>query len=641
MSASDANFLNVNASPSHGSRENLSGTPFFADVMMDLSEAHDLAETPDASRPRFNQEQISSENIMNNIKLPSLSNDSLVDEGNIPETPTVAAEAPRQMARISNFEEVTIESASKSVPRFPRDVPWAISFLIFVPISLIWPMITSSEPHSLAVHPLSTATMHSLLWAGVAAILVSRIMYRTAPGGDGDDARFVVGSLLTASVSVSIAVNFVLTLLILSWLPRARWGALLPAFAGIRDMILYIKWRPQRQAFEAVSSMVLDVLSRSLRRASFFRMLALILALQWFVLFLWRLALLHALGHSFLQTVVTLIGFKWATGWMTRLLSLVASAGTMSWFAGQASLVQNSNGDTSTFDEDEEDGEVGITEAYRTVDASVYQSVADVDDVLDDDDFEEEEEGVPSPRAHGQRDGLHSGQQPTVKSILFNGVVYSFGSLAHGGLLGGLAQFVWSQIRKVEMRQQGSGFQGMQVGHSESVASTLYTQLSVLARSFVTRHSDLAMCHVAAFHKNYHRAAKDVCRIVEDSGKFPYFLLWTLLTTVAIGVEPILHDDISTHICSCVGNAISGIIVIIAGTLLQHQRKRADISDSEDLVNMLAAFLLCYTLLFTVMEPMRASIKAVYVSFAQQPESLSRAFPLIYHRLQRLTTANR
>jgi hypothetical protein len=40
------------------------------------------------------------------------------------------------------------------------------------------------------------------------------------------------------------------------------------------------------------------------------------------------------------------------------------------------------------------------------------------------------------------------------------------------------------------------------------------------------------------------------------------------------------------------------------------------------------------------MEPLRASIKAVYVCFAQHPQSLSQAFPLIYHRLSRISQAN-
>ena len=52
---------------------------------------------------------------------------------------------------------------------------------------------------------------------------------------------------------------------------------------------------------------------------------------------------------------------------------------------------------------------------------------------------------------------------------------------------------------------------------------------------------------------------------------------------------------------------------------------------------MLLAYVICYTILFTVLEPLRAAIKAVYVCFAETPVSLSRAFPLIYQRLSRIS----
>ena len=52
---------------------------------------------------------------------------------------------------------------------------------------------------------------------------------------------------------------------------------------------------------------------------------------------------------------------------------------------------------------------------------------------------------------------------------------------------------------------------------------------------------------------------------------------------------------------------------------------------------LLFSYILCYTLLFTALEPLRAGIKAVYVCFAEHPISLSQAFPLIYQRLSRIS----
>jgi hypothetical protein len=93
---------------------------------------------------------------------------------------------------------------------------------------------------------------------------------------------------------------------------------------------------------------------------------------------------------------------------------------------------------------------------------------------------------------------------------------------------------------------------------------------------------------------------------------------------------------------ACVGGSISGVIVIFTGSVLVHQRNRnhPEVSDSAVLLDMLLAFVFCYTLIFTVMEPLRAAIKAVYVSFAQHPQSLSQSYPLIYHRLSRMSQSN-
>ena len=106
------------------------------------------------------------------------------------------------------------------------------------------------------------------------------------------------------------------------------------------------------------------------------------------------------------------------------------------------------------------------------------------------------------------------------------------------------------------------------------------------------------------------------------------------------GVESILHDDITTHICSCIGGTITGVIVILTGNLLLRHRRSYDFDDVSIVENMFVAFILSYTLIFTVMEPLRASVKAVYVSFAHCPRSISRAFPLIYHRLCRISEQN-
>lgn len=52
---------------------------------------------------------------------------------------------------------------------------------------------------------------------------------------------------------------------------------------------------------------------------------------------------------------------------------------------------------------------------------------------------------------------------------------------------------------------------------------------------------------------------------------------------------------------------------------------------------MVTTFIMCYTLVYTMMEPLQASIKAMYICFAQNHQTLSQAFPIVYHRLNRMT----
>mmetsp|Transcript_4833 Transcript_4833/g.13976 ORF Transcript_4833/g.13976 Transcript_4833/m.13976 type:complete len:179 (+) Transcript_4833:1341-1877(+) len=158
-----------------------------------------------------------------------------------------------------------------------------------------------------------------------------------------------------------------------------------------------------------------------------------------------------------------------------------------------------------------------------------------------------------------------------------------------------------------------------------SSSQLLLQRVNAVARNFVRTHSDMAMSYVADYQMSYTRAAQEVAILVDESG-----------------VEPIIHDDISTHMSACVGGSVSGVIILFTGAVLVHQRNRSDpsVPDSAVALDMVIAFFFCYTLIFTVMEPLRASIKAVYVCFAQHPEALSQAYPLIFHRLSRMSQSN-
>lgn len=168
-----------------------------------------------------------------------------------------------------------------------------------------------------------------------------------------------------------------------------------------------------------------------------------------------------------------------------------------------------------------------IPEAYRTASASAYKSVLIPDEGIDDD-FEDEVDGSLQPTTILPTAIAPRGS--TVKQLLFSGLSISFGSVAKCGLLGGVAQFLWSQLRKIDTaRATFGGLQGMSIGNSNenSLRDTYLSHTNLWAREFVRSHSDMAMSHVAAFQKSYQRASQDVAILIDESGEQahqPYLL---------------------------------------------------------------------------------------------------------------------
>ena len=178
-----------------------------------------------------------------------------------------------------------------------------------------------------------------------------------------------------------------------------------------------------------------------------------------------------------------------------------------------------------------------MPEAYRTADASAYASVMDFDEGLDDDYEEEDDDGRNGDggmeyRYHSTNASSHSlnnhqqqssSSTTNVKSFLTAGCTFSFGSVAQCGLLGGLAQFLWSVVRSVDTMgfflqnrlssNDSMGFRGMDISVNRAASPAgwkqklayWYMKMDVAIRGFVQSHLDLAMSHVAAYYKSYQR----------------------------------------------------------------------------------------------------------------------------------------
>jgi hypothetical protein len=584
--------MSLDPSGSHNSSISVGDdeSPFFADITLDLAEAHDIAETPE---PRKFVSEFSMENT---LKMPPIS-DSKVSS---PLSPLAAFPSPApvppvkgmitapyaddttstmksdleqqaQMRSITNSQEhgrvamaynKSSTSQTPSSKRWPRDIQWAVAFCIIVPLSLVLPMIFAKSPNNnnnnkedgddnnptenwLSTVPAPRlATLHTLLWGYVASLVLSRLLYRTMGGGDGDDARHVASQILLASAPISVSVYICLIVAMYFMTPHAMHYAVVPLWFLARDLYLFRSWKMTattpggRQAFfQALTCMTLDILSRSLRRSSFYRIVSFLLVVQLIVIAWWRWALLAALrSQSVGWILMAALGGKWATGTVARLLSLIASGGISSWFSEQNSLVEGLQQQKDHEDNQEEemiefasisnsnyksDDEDDIPEAYRTADASAYKSVLVPDEGMDDDFDDEYEEG--DALQSNNNSILQAPRGSTVKQLLFTGLTISFGSVAKCGLLGGLAQFMWSQLRKIDTARATIGnLQGMSIGAGgggeESVMKKYMLQANILAREFVRSHSDMAMSHVAAFQKSYFRAAQDVATLIDGSG---------------------------------------------------------------------------------------------------------------------------
>ena len=456
--------------------------------------------------------------------------------------------------------------------------------------------------------------------------------------------------------------------------------------------------------FRALACAALDILSRSLRRKSFVRVASVILLVQFIMVSIWWGALSVILSVEIFEEdgvltkfmhrvwlLAALVAGKWATGTVARLLGFVASGGVASWFAQQSVVIEemrdrqqqqrqqqeevemaafgdnNNNNNNNEEDYATTEGDTpsnynanraaaraarhAMPEAYRMADASAYSSMH-FDDGLDDDyDDDDDYDFDTPPFTLGGNSTSQS--TSTVKSFLTAGCTFSFGSVAQCGLVGGLAQILWSVVRNIDaagfflqrrfsnssaMRRMdisinnsggGNGGGGGLPTSARQWKQTLaywWRRLDVAIRGFVRSHSDLAMSHVAAYYKTYQRAANDVAALIETSG-----------------VESIIHDDITTQMCSALGHVVSGSIVIVFGALLATHRNTfatEPLSDYSLFEILLAAYFLCYCITFTALEPLRAAIKAVYVCFAEHPLSLSQAFPLIFQRLSRISEAS-
>lgn len=110
-----------------------------------------------------------------------------------------------------------------------------------------------------------------------------------------------------------------------------------------------------------------------------------------------------------------------------------------------------------------------------------------------------------------------------------------------------------------------------------------------------------------------------------------YLISWMLFMFFYAGMEPVILNDVSSHMCASISKSLAGLIVIFIGQYHPNSNENRSVLFEAIVV----IYIMCYVLVYTMMEPLQSSIRALYVCFTQNEEILNQAFPLVYSRLNR------
>lgn len=456
-------------------------------------------------------------------------------------------------------------------PHRPRDSKWTTTFFVSLPLLFIPFLLSDSGDGDFNKHEIHKADIYIILTLGM-SLLLARVFYLSRGGGEGDDQRHKAGQILLVA---NIASCGILPLVTISFYNLHISGGFYDfilaglAYWTVRDIFfaarLFQSGRyivegvndGQRAFFRMLVNVSLDILSRSFRCQSFYRVICILLMVQLGILLALRrvLGLVITIPYPFdalsLSILVGVVGY-WCVNVVIRFLGYLACGGVTAWFAQQESLIQDiermrrrEEGDD--FDEDEQD--TAMPEAYRNVDASAYSIGIEFDEGMDDD-FGDDAPTISDIAGLGgtnafSRDndaGWNSSGNGTtfrsdgggnVKSFCKSAIGVSFGSIVHCAIVGGVANMAWDFLRTVEWIASLSSrfaplrpgnFRGMAVGDASdgSVRDRLMAKWQWLisaSRAFVRNRNDLALCHVAAYYKTYTRAANDVMSVIDVSGE--------------------------------------------------------------------------------------------------------------------------
>jgi hypothetical protein len=524
--------------------------PFFADAILDINEARGIAMTPDiTSNHRVlglnydnNDTAIEKDiGIMEQIKhisLPDIvtnknhnKNDTL--ESNAP--PPILSKEQRQTHRQTleierECNEVTTNPSSFSfqhrayrpkLPTRPRDKKWIFAYaismpLIFLPLLRIV-LFQSSNDNS---HRLQLVNI-PLFICLVLTLLMTKILYTSRRGDDGEDQRLLVGQILIVSNATSCFILPLLTFTIYYLNIEVTKYSII-TFIGLigmtlREIYIFAKLNKsgfilsegvndsERAFFRILVNTSLDILSRSFQ--SFYRTVAILLILQFMILTFLRMALEYSLLYQrwkmFWICMIVVVGY-WSVTIVNRFLAYLSCGGITLWFAQQSILVKESEQMRSRKEGDYVDNN-------KKLNANAHGFIAGIE-------YDPDFDVIGSNDNFGDlgRESHRTSELTFVQS----GTGVSLGSIIHCALTGDLARFIWVLTCTIDdfvsKSKRSNMLISMSVGEeTDSWISTIRARL----KSFVRNNNDLALCYVAAYYSSYTRAANDVMSSIELSGE--------------------------------------------------------------------------------------------------------------------------
>jgi hypothetical protein len=444
----------------------------------------------------------------------------------------------------TSFSSIQNHAHRPKIPSRPRDKKWMTAYVISLPL-VFFPFLLQAPDKSDDYdnsHRLELADF-PLFICLILALFIGRIFYVSSRGEDGEDQRFLAGQILIVSNAASCVVLPLMTFTI--YYLNVGVGMYVLTLIGligmtIREMYIFAKlYRSgyiltegvndsERAFFRMLVNTSLDVLSRSFRSHSFYRMVAFLLILQFTILLLLRKALEYSFlcrrWQIFWICVIIVIGY-WSVAIVIRFLTYLSCGGITSWFAQQCVLVKEmeqmrrKQGGSSDDDDDDDDNAnvKGFDlNAHRYFGGMKYDQ--DFDSIDSNGDFD----GMGIENLRKSSPAFQT--DLTVKAFVRSGTGVSLGSIIHCALTGGFARFLWffnfTIHDYVSKSERYRTLNSMRVGEE---TESWISEARARSIAFVRNNHDLALCHVAAYYSSYTRAANDVMSLIEVSGECQHF----------------------------------------------------------------------------------------------------------------------